>query len=185
MAASVSGFLAPGLIAAFVLRTPDQVSASRHGRELAPAALAAPLSSLLVLVGVVYLRNHPVFEVQRSNNHHDGTMIRRRVDHHPAAAEADHHHHHYHHQQHSPIIAVTESTTLVDIETDDIDNDNNDDDDNDDDDDDDEDSQFVPLPHVFEPSTEAHRRDSSIIMGIPQFEWLESSSPEQSQHKST
>jgi hypothetical protein len=185
MAASVSGFLAPGLIAAFVLRTPDQVSVSRHGRELAPGALAAPLSSLIVLIGVVYLRRHPVFQVRQ-----DGT-IRSLVVH---GGGAHHHHHHHHHDNpstHADVApepttttATTDSTTanesttlLVDVEschsaasTDS-------------DDDSSSASSLVVLPHVFEPSTEAHRRDSSIIMGIPQFEWHEAS-PDQSQRKS-
>jgi hypothetical protein len=189
MAASVSGFLAPGLIAAFVLRTPDQVSASRHGRELAPGALAAPLSSLIVLIGVVYLRRHPVFQVRQ-----DGT-IRSLVVH---GGGAHHHHHHHHHDNPSthadvapgPTTTTTattdstnatanESTTLlVDVEschsaaTTDSDDDSSA-----------SSSVVVVLPHVFEPSTEALRRDSSIIMGIPQFEWHEAS-PDQSQRKS-
>jgi hypothetical protein len=190
MAASVSGFLAPGLIAAFVLRTPDQVSASRHGRELAPGALAAPLSSLIVLIGVVYLRRHPVFQVRQ-----DGT-IRSLVVH---GGGAHHHHHPHHHHDntstnadaatgpttttattdHTNATANESTTLLVDVEschsagtTD-----------SDDDDSSASLSVVVVLPHVFEPSTEAHRRDSSIIMGIPQFEWHEAS-PDQSQRKS-
>jgi MFS family permease len=59
MAASVAGFAAPGLIAAFVLRTPDQVDASQDHRELTPYALFAPISSAIVLIGVVYLRLNP------------------------------------------------------------------------------------------------------------------------------
>jgi MFS transporter, ceroid-lipofuscinosis neuronal protein 7 len=55
MAASVAGFAAPGLIAAFVLKTPEQVEASPDHRELTPYALFAPISSLLVLCGVVYM----------------------------------------------------------------------------------------------------------------------------------
>lgn len=194
MAASVSGFLAPGLIAAFVLRTPDQVSASRHGRELAPGALAAPLSSLIVLIGVVYLRRHPVFQVRQ-----DGTI--RSLVVHGGGAHHHHHHPHHHHDNTSthadvapgPTTTTTTATTdnnttanesttlLVDLEschsaaTTDSDND---------DDNSSSESSLVVLPHVFEPSTEAHRRDSSIIMGIPQFEWYEAATPDQSQRKS-
>lgn len=132
MSASVSGFLAPGLIATFVLRTPDQVTVSRHGRELTVGALAAPLASLVVLVGVLYLKEHPVFQIRN-----DGAI--RSV---PSEAEG---------------IPATETTILLEDE-------------------------YVPLPVVFEPSTEASRRDSSIIMGIPQIDCFES--PDQSFRKS-
>jgi MFS transporter, ceroid-lipofuscinosis neuronal protein 7 len=56
MAVSVAGFTAPGLIASFVLRTPEQVAASRDQREFTCWALFAPLFSFLVLVGFAYLR---------------------------------------------------------------------------------------------------------------------------------
>ena len=56
MAASVAGFVAPGLIAAFVLRTPEQVSASADQREFTSWALFAPVLSGALLVGFVYLR---------------------------------------------------------------------------------------------------------------------------------
>lgn len=56
MSASVAGFVAPGLIAAFVLRTPEQVDASQDHRELTLYALFAPISSVIVLIGVLYLR---------------------------------------------------------------------------------------------------------------------------------
>ena len=55
MAASVAGFAAPGLIAAFVLKTPEQVEASPDHRELTPYALFAPISSFMVLCGVLYM----------------------------------------------------------------------------------------------------------------------------------
>jgi hypothetical protein len=55
MAASVAGFAAPGLIAAFVLKTPEQVESSPDHRELTPYALFAPISSLMVLCGVIYM----------------------------------------------------------------------------------------------------------------------------------
>jgi MFS transporter, ceroid-lipofuscinosis neuronal protein 7 len=55
MAASVAGFAAPGLIAAFVLRTPEQVEASMDHRELTPYALFAPISSVVVLLGVLFM----------------------------------------------------------------------------------------------------------------------------------
>lgn len=59
MAASVAGFAAPGLIASFVLRTPEQVEASADQRELTPYALFAPVSSVIVLSGVLYLLLYP------------------------------------------------------------------------------------------------------------------------------
>ena len=52
MGASVAGFVAPGLIAAFCLRHPDEVDASKDKRELSPWSLIAPLLSLLTLLGV-------------------------------------------------------------------------------------------------------------------------------------
>lgn len=56
MAASVAGFAAPGIIAGFILRTPEEVAASQDHREFTHFALFAPVLSLIVLVGVIYLR---------------------------------------------------------------------------------------------------------------------------------
>jgi MFS family permease len=56
MAASVAGFVAPGIIAGFILRTPEEVAASQDHRELTHYALFAPLLSLITLAGVIYLR---------------------------------------------------------------------------------------------------------------------------------
>jgi MFS transporter, ceroid-lipofuscinosis neuronal protein 7 len=56
MSASVAGFVAPGFIASYVLRTPDAVSASVDQRELTLWALLAPFFSLLSLLGVLWLR---------------------------------------------------------------------------------------------------------------------------------
>ena len=55
MAASVAGFAAPGLIAAFVLRTSDQIEASADHRAFTPWALFAPVCSIIVLVGFLYM----------------------------------------------------------------------------------------------------------------------------------
>jgi len=55
MGASVAGFVAPGLIAAYCLRQPDEVDASKDKRELSPWSLIAPLLSLLTLVGVAFI----------------------------------------------------------------------------------------------------------------------------------
>jgi hypothetical protein len=43
------------LIAAYVLRTPDEVAASRDHRELSVWALFAPATSVLTLLGIMYL----------------------------------------------------------------------------------------------------------------------------------
>ena len=56
MAASVAGFVTPGIVAAYCLRHPGDVAASIDGRELAPAALFAPVLSIITLLGVLYLR---------------------------------------------------------------------------------------------------------------------------------
>lgn len=55
MAASIAGFTAPGLIASFVLRSPEEVDASSDQREFTHYALFAPVTSLMVLMGVLYL----------------------------------------------------------------------------------------------------------------------------------
>jgi len=54
MAASVAGFVTPGLVATFVIRSSDQVTASRDNRELTPVALYVPISSFLILFGLWY-----------------------------------------------------------------------------------------------------------------------------------
>mmetsp|Transcript_21608 Transcript_21608/g.44430 ORF Transcript_21608/g.44430 Transcript_21608/m.44430 type:complete len:504 (+) Transcript_21608:54-1565(+) len=56
MAASVAGFTTPGVVAAYLLRSPEEVVASSDMRELTPYSLFAPALSLLVLLGMVYLR---------------------------------------------------------------------------------------------------------------------------------
>lgn len=56
MVVSIAGFTAPGIISAFILRTPEEVDASPHGREFSPFALFAPLLSLTVLAGHLYVQ---------------------------------------------------------------------------------------------------------------------------------
>lgn len=56
MAASVAGFTTPGIVAAYLLRSPEDVLASNDMRELTPYSLFAPALSLLVLLGMLYLR---------------------------------------------------------------------------------------------------------------------------------
>lgn len=55
MSASVAGFVTPGLVARYVLRSPAQVEASRNHRELSPLALFAPFLSLATLAGLIYI----------------------------------------------------------------------------------------------------------------------------------
>lgn len=56
MAASVAGFTAPSLVAAFVLRHPTVVDSAMGQRELSSWALAAPTLSGIVLVGVALIQ---------------------------------------------------------------------------------------------------------------------------------
>ena len=56
MSASVAGFVAPSVVAAFVLRHPDQVDASKDHRELTRLALLAPAISFLSLLGLLYVQ---------------------------------------------------------------------------------------------------------------------------------
>jgi ceroid-lipofuscinosis MFS transporter 7 len=55
MVVSIAGFVAPGLISSFILRTPEEVSASADHREFTPWALFAPVLSLVVLAGHLYI----------------------------------------------------------------------------------------------------------------------------------
>ena len=55
MVASIAGFAAPSLIAAYVLRSPEQVANSDDQRELTLYALFAPILSLATLIGVVFI----------------------------------------------------------------------------------------------------------------------------------
>jgi hypothetical protein len=55
MFASVSGFVTPGLVAAYVLRSPEDVESSKLHRELSPYALFAPLMMSGVLCGAIFM----------------------------------------------------------------------------------------------------------------------------------
>lgn len=55
MSASVAGFAAPGLVAAFVLRKPEEVDTSLDHRELNPSALYIAIGPLITIFGIVYL----------------------------------------------------------------------------------------------------------------------------------
>lgn len=59
MAVSSAGIVGPGAIAAFVLRTSDEVTNSRDQREFTAWALFAPVLSLGTLLGVYYLSRKP------------------------------------------------------------------------------------------------------------------------------
>jgi hypothetical protein len=52
MASSVAGFVTPGLVAAYVVRSPEQVAASRDHRELTPLALYVAIFPIFVLFGL-------------------------------------------------------------------------------------------------------------------------------------
>jgi len=56
MAASVAGFTTPSFVAAFCLRPPGDVATSIDHRELTAYALFGPILSIIVLVGIGYLR---------------------------------------------------------------------------------------------------------------------------------
>eukprot|EP00977_Amphora_coffeiformis_P003154 scaffold586_cov155-Amphora_coffeaeformis.AAC.15 len=55
MVVSVAGFTTPSFISSFVLRKPEEVDASSDSREFTPWALFAPLLSLTVLAGLLYV----------------------------------------------------------------------------------------------------------------------------------
>jgi len=54
MFSSVAGFTTPGFVAAYVIRSPEQVEASADNRELTPLALYAPVLCFFSLVGLYY-----------------------------------------------------------------------------------------------------------------------------------
>ena len=66
MAASVAGFTTPGIVATYLLRSPEEVLASSDLRELTPYSLFAPALSLVVLIGVLYLRWTGAFDAAPS-----------------------------------------------------------------------------------------------------------------------
>jgi hypothetical protein len=59
MTASVAGFVAPGVISAYVLRKPEEVAASANGREFTPIALFAPCLAALTLALFLYMQSRP------------------------------------------------------------------------------------------------------------------------------
>ena len=116
MAASVAGFAAPGVIAAYVLRTPEEVAASRDHRELSPWALFAPVVSALTLLGVIYLMACPPLPDKEWMDEDDVVIPGERM---------------------SLLLAPKDL--------------------------------FAGVPTYFHPRTEAHRRHSVALMGIPQI----------------
>uniref|UniRef100_A0A7S4J783 Major facilitator superfamily (MFS) profile domain-containing protein n=2 Tax=Odontella aurita TaxID=265563 RepID=A0A7S4J783_9STRA len=56
MGASVAGFVTPGLVARFCLRSPEEVEASPDGRELTAWSLFAPVLNGVTIVGMAYIR---------------------------------------------------------------------------------------------------------------------------------
>ena len=120
MSASIAGFAAPGLIAAFVLRTPEQVAASKDQREFTAWALFAPLFSLIVLVGFLYLRfcvPKPVIDEEEEEEEEE---------------------------------VVGETSALLPVAGGML-------------------PQGLVIPTKFHPRTQAYRRHSITLMGIPQF----------------
>lgn len=67
MAASIAGFVAPGLIASYVLRSPDMVLSSIDQREFTKWALIAPFFSFISLFGVLYLYTHHDIKIAKAN----------------------------------------------------------------------------------------------------------------------
>jgi hypothetical protein len=57
MAISVAGFVTPSLVAAYVVRSPEQVAASRDHRELTPLALYVAIFPIFILFGL-YRQHH-------------------------------------------------------------------------------------------------------------------------------
>jgi hypothetical protein len=55
MASSVAGFVTPGLVAAYVVRSPEEVAASRDHRELTPLALYVTIFPMFILFGLYKL----------------------------------------------------------------------------------------------------------------------------------
>jgi len=55
MGASVAGFVTPGLVARYCLRTSEEVDESSDGREMAPWALIAPVLNLITASGMIYV----------------------------------------------------------------------------------------------------------------------------------
>jgi ceroid-lipofuscinosis MFS transporter 7 len=85
MVVSIAGFVAPGLISSFILRTPEEVSASEDHREFSPWALFAPVLSLLVLAGHLYIEfvKKPLEEKVKeasSAKMESTSLVRKRLD---------------------------------------------------------------------------------------------------------
>lgn len=74
MAASVAGFVAPGLVASYILRSPEDIDASNDKHEFTIYALFAPTLSLIVLVGMIYLHVYRGGELHRKTNQADGLV---------------------------------------------------------------------------------------------------------------
>ncbi|KAL7574549.1 hypothetical protein ACA910_015902 [Epithemia clementina (nom. ined.)] len=66
MFASVAGIVAPGLVAAYVLRDPYEVERSADHRELTQFALVSPAMSVLMWVGVVLVLRQTLHREQKA-----------------------------------------------------------------------------------------------------------------------
>jgi hypothetical protein len=133
MAASVAGFTAPGLIAAFVLRTPEEVAASDDQREYTAWALFAPILSIIVLVGFLYMGYFAPVPNATPTAADD-------VDWDKVIAGEDNE------EQESPYPSERTSLLAGGILP-----------------------HALEIPRRFHPLTEAHRRHSITLMGVPQI----------------
>lgn len=72
---TVAGYRTPGFVAAYVVRSPEQVDASFDERELTPVALYVPTFCSLVLVGLwmSYRKEHRLKKEQATSGG-DGTV---------------------------------------------------------------------------------------------------------------
>ena len=50
----VGGFIAPNFVTTFILRTPEEVKASGSSHELSPWTWFIPISSLIMILGLIY-----------------------------------------------------------------------------------------------------------------------------------
>jgi hypothetical protein len=78
MSASIAGFVAPGLIASYVLRSPDAVQDSTDQREFTKWALIAPFFSFVSFVGVLYLYTHQDIKIGKADKN---TLLKEPIDH--------------------------------------------------------------------------------------------------------
>ncbi|CAJ1970146.1 unnamed protein product [Cylindrotheca closterium] len=74
MFSSVAGFTTPGFVAAYVIRSPEQVYASADNRELTSLALYAPVLCALSLVGLSYAAWKKGDDNEMAEDEYEGTV---------------------------------------------------------------------------------------------------------------